>query len=144
MPLYDYECKKCGKKIEYLAASQEKYRLCPGAQSSDFPGLIKKCDGVMNKIPGIFCIHDPWRWAVLTSDGAGVLQDPGDPVDTLYESMDEQEFYEGPEGEHAYPYAGIAPMRHHDGIPWWEREEWENDTDNNAEESCSTPPKEDF
>jgi len=81
----------------------------------------------MTKLPGIFNVHDPWKWMVATTDGLGVIKDPGDPVDTLYDSMDEQEFYEGPDGEYAYPYESIAPMRHHDGIPWWHRDEWTAD-----------------
>ena len=145
MPLYDYECKKCGKKTEHLADSEEKYRLCTGKPSDGVPGLIEKCEGVMKKIPGIFWVRDPWRWAILTSDGMGVLQDPGDPVDTLYESIDEEEFYEGPNGDYAYPHASIAPMRYHDGIPWWEREEWENDTaDTDEEFSGPDEQEEDF
>ena len=125
MPLYDYWCPACGNKIEFIARAEEKYRQCPGTALKERPELIAKCEGVMVKLPGIFNIHDPWKWMVVTSDGLGVIQDPGDPVDTLYDSLDEQEFYEGPEGHHAYPHESIAPMRYYDGIPWWHREEWE-------------------
>ena len=126
MPLYDYHCATCGLTEEYLTtATTEKYRRCPGSPMKEFAGLRKKCSGIMKKLPGIFSIHDPWRWAVITGDGMGILQDPGDPVGFLYESEDEQEFYEGPNGEFAYDEPSIMPQRRYDGIPWWHREEWE-------------------
>ena len=138
MPLYDYRCEKCGKKIECIAPAEAMRRHCPGNALKDHPDLLEKCKGIMIKLPGIFNVHDAWKWMVVTTDGLGVIKDPGDPVDTLYDSMDEQEFYEGPGGEYAYPHESIAPMRYHDGVPWWQRDEWDADREEqegNADDS---------
>ena len=134
MPIYEYKCQECGKIIESISKKADKYRFCPGNDSDKIPGLIEKCSGVMKVIPSIFQIKDPWKWAILSSDGMGVIKDPGDPVEYLYESLDEQEFYEGPDGEYEYPYESIAPMRYHDNIPWQRREEWLMDTQKEEEE----------
>ena len=124
MPIYEFKCEKCGRISEKLCKIGEKIAICPQLFPTDIPGLLEKCEGDVKRIASIFCIHDRWRWVMVSEDGMAYMEDPGEPTDYLYESGDEEEFYEGPERDDS---SSPLDKRFHDGIPWHQREEWYRD-----------------
>jgi putative FmdB family regulatory protein len=58
MPLFEYECRACGRQFEYLSRSSEKAR-CPSCDSLDLQKLLSvfavgSNDGVTNAGPKTF------------------------------------------------------------------------------------------
>ncbi len=49
MPIYEYECRRCGKSFEELVMSSSQDVCCPGCGSAELDKLIsafaKKCGG---------------------------------------------------------------------------------------------------
>jgi putative FmdB family regulatory protein len=53
MPIYEFECKKCGKKFERLILSlDEKNPVCPACNHEDVQKIMSAGSKVTLKVPG--------------------------------------------------------------------------------------------
>jgi putative FmdB family regulatory protein len=43
MPIYEYECRQCGHRFEYLVLSSSPAAECPACQKQDLEQLISLC-----------------------------------------------------------------------------------------------------
>jgi len=43
MPLYDYECRQCGHRFEYLVLSTSPAAVCPACRHPELKQLISLC-----------------------------------------------------------------------------------------------------
>jgi putative FmdB family regulatory protein len=43
MPIYEYECRRCGERFEYLLLKSSPAAACPSCQNTDLEQLISKC-----------------------------------------------------------------------------------------------------
>jgi len=43
MPIYEYECRKCGHRFEYLVLSSTPAAKCPSCQKKDLKQLVSLC-----------------------------------------------------------------------------------------------------
>jgi len=43
MPIYEYECRQCGHRFEYLVLSKSPAAKCPSCQNEDLTQLISLC-----------------------------------------------------------------------------------------------------
>jgi putative FmdB family regulatory protein len=55
MPIYEFECRKCGKKFEYLMLSaRDKTPECPACHSLEVQKVMSACGRVASKSSGGF------------------------------------------------------------------------------------------
>ena len=127
MPIYEFKCKECGKVSEHLCNVGEHVSACNHLTPTQIPGLVEKCEGQVQRIMSVFSILYPWKWYQFSEDGMFYIdEEEAAPVEYLYDSVEEEEFYEGPGG-----YKGDEnelPTRFRDGIRWDDRLEWYKDT----------------
>jgi putative FmdB family regulatory protein len=43
MPIYEYECRQCGHRFEYLVLSTSPSAACPACQKTDLTQLVSLC-----------------------------------------------------------------------------------------------------
>ena len=43
MPIYEYECRRCGERFEYLLLNSSPAARCPSCQNTDLEQLISRC-----------------------------------------------------------------------------------------------------
>jgi putative FmdB family regulatory protein len=43
MPIYEYECRRCGDRFEYLLLKSSPAAKCPSCQNTDLEQLISMC-----------------------------------------------------------------------------------------------------
>ena len=43
MPIYEYECRRCGDRFEYLLLKSSPVASCPSCQNTDLEQLISIC-----------------------------------------------------------------------------------------------------
>lgn len=51
MPIYEYQCGKCGKEFEYLVLGSDKPERCPHCDSKKFGRVLSSC-GFVSKGKG--------------------------------------------------------------------------------------------
>ena len=127
MPIYEFKCRECGRISEHLCKIGHRVNVCAQVTKTEIPGLVERCEGQVDRVMSIFSILYPWKWYEFSQDGMFYMdENEAAPVEYLYDSTEEEEFYEGPGGYKGEP--GELPTRFRDNVRWDQRLEWYRDT----------------
>ena len=57
MPIYEYECQKCGHRFEKIVKVDDPAPACTFALETNHPNLLERCDGETKKLISLNNFH---------------------------------------------------------------------------------------